>query len=285
LTAAITIDEERSSAMNGPQFDKVSKVFAERRLSRRRALAQGGVGVAVGVLAATHRNAASGQDATPDASVAEPVTTTLFVQSFQSGTIAPKEGEAGTFTLTLEHGLGQTIYFSDRPERVVGASPTQDFLNGLGFPSDNPPNAALLVESAPGDTDIAVLELLNPRYEASSHTATYDVQILKEYERTLGISFAEQPTDLSQLHPSFGAAHLFIDGCPDAKVVCWDYVSSAPNKGQFTGLPFCYWEWYGCIPCAGDGVSYDQIVAYWNQKCNDTFSVCGGNCYGEWNLT
>ena len=271
--------------MNGSQFDNISRLFAQRRLSRRRALAQGGVGVAAGVLAMTRLNAATAQDATPVAPVDAPATSTLFVQSFQSGTIAPKESEDGTFTLTLAQGLGQTIYFSDRPERIVGTSPTEDFLKGLGFPPDNPPNAALLIEASPGDTDIAVLELFNPRYEVFTQTASYDVKFLDHYEQALGISFAEQPTDLSQLHPSFGVAHLFIDGCPDATVTCWDFVSSSPNKGQFTGQPFCYWVEYGCVPCAGDKVTHDEIVAYWDAHCNATFSTCEGNCYSQWNLS
>ena len=45
--------------------------------------------------------------------------------AFQSGTVAPKDGPEGRYTVTLEHGLGQTIYFSDRPDRIVGAAPTR----------------------------------------------------------------------------------------------------------------------------------------------------------------
>ena len=60
------------------------------------------------------------QDATPEA-MNDENTSYLFLQSFQSGSIVAKDGEADTFTLTLEQGLGQTIYFSDRPERIVGA--------------------------------------------------------------------------------------------------------------------------------------------------------------------
>jgi hypothetical protein len=272
--------------MKDAQFDKVSRLFAQRRVSRRHVLAQGGVSVAGGALAAAHLYDVSAEDATPIAQDDQQVTMTLFVQSFQSGSFEPKAGDAGTYILTLGQGLGQTIYFSDRPERIVGATPTPDFLKGLGFSADNPPNAALLLEPTPGHTDIAVLELFNPRYDQTSNTATYDVQVLKGYEKGLGMTFAEQPTDLSQLHPTFDAAHLFIDGCPDAKVVCWDYASSTPKKGEFPALPFCYLGSYpGCLPCAGTDRTPDQITAFWNKKCNDTFSACGGSCYAEWNLT
>jgi hypothetical protein len=57
----------------------------------------------------------------------------LFVQTFASGSLLPKEGEEGTFILTLNGGYGRTIGFSDRPERIVGSVPTQQFLDGLGF--------------------------------------------------------------------------------------------------------------------------------------------------------
>jgi hypothetical protein len=95
----------------------------------------------------------------------------LFVQSFQGGKVEPKAGEDGTYTLTLKRGLGQTSFFTDRPDRIVGATPTVDFLKGFGFSPSNPPNAALVLEAAPGDTDIAVLELTNPTYHEATRTA------------------------------------------------------------------------------------------------------------------
>jgi hypothetical protein len=188
-------------------FDGISKLFAQRRLSRRQAMRTGGSSLAAGALAAAgFAQHAGAQDATP---AATPSAATgsgdsgqfLFVQSFQQGHIAPKAGTDGTYTLTLEQGLGQTIYFSNRPERIVGAAPTDQFLKGLGFPADNPPNAALVLEAGPGDEDIAVLELYNPRYDTAAKTATYDVTVLDEYQKRLGMSFTEQPTDLAQLPP------------------------------------------------------------------------------------
>ncbi len=128
--------------MANTRFDSISKLFARRRT------------VAGGTLS---------QAATPAASTwdGEKIPY-LFVQSFEGGTIAPKEGEDGTYTVTLEHGLGQTLYFADRPSRDVGAVPTERFLRGLGFPDDNPPNAAIVVDDGNGGTDIAVVELRNP---------------------------------------------------------------------------------------------------------------------------
>ena len=109
--------------MDASHFDRVARLFADRRISRRAAMRQGGVGLAAAGLAAAGLSAAAAQDATPvpTGEKGEDDPAFLFVQSFQSGTLVPKEGSSDTFALTLEHGLGHTVYFSDRPERIVGA--------------------------------------------------------------------------------------------------------------------------------------------------------------------
>ena len=134
--------------MDQKRFDRISEALAQRRLSRRRVIAR----------------PVATQDATPvppaDPPDGDHGPEMLFVQTYHSGTIASVDGANGRYTLTLEAGTGQTIYFSARPERLVGTNPTPQFLEGLGFSEDNPPNAALVVETAPGETDIAVVELL-----------------------------------------------------------------------------------------------------------------------------
>ncbi len=164
--------------------------------------------------------ATAAQDATPAATpevVSPPAMDNppaqLFVQSFRSGSIAPSTSTFGTHTVTLEQGLGQTIVFSDRPARDVFTAPTPAFLDGFGFDADNPPNAAMLMETADGETDIAVVELFNPTYEEATHTATYDIAVLANWENGLELGFHEAPIDLSDLSDSFGATHLFIDDC------------------------------------------------------------------------
>jgi hypothetical protein len=268
--------------MTPSRFDAIAKLLADRRLSRRRALAQAGAGLAAGALATTGLAgaAAHAQEATPAPTegAGGQKGEYLFVQSFESGTIAPKAGAAGTYTLTLAHGLGQTLYFSDRPERVVGAAPTPQFLKGLGFSADNPPNAALVVEASPGDEDIAVLELYNPAYDEASHTATYDVKVLEEWQRTLSLGFAEAPTDLAQLAPAFGAAHLFIDDCPNDIIRC-TRLDNLTTPVVFDNQPFC-WNYSVCMPCEpGGNVKGDrcQTYQYWNQQCNAK-RTCGGDC-------
>lgn len=102
----------------------------------------------------------------------------------------PKAGENGVYTLTLTDTPDQTVYFSDRPARVVGVAPLQQFLDGLGFSPQNQPNAALVAQTAIGE-DVLVIELLNPRNDEAAHTLTYDARVLENYWRIKGQSHQE----------------------------------------------------------------------------------------------
>jgi hypothetical protein len=275
--------------MEQTRFDGISKLFARKRLSRRQAMRQGTAGLAAAGLAATGLNAAVAQDGTPAASpVADNAEQTmyLFVQSFQAGTLAPHpDGES--HTLTLERGLGQTIYFGDRPSRDVGVSPTGQFLATLGFSEENPPNAALLVDAGAGETDLAVVELFEPSYDEATHTATYRVKGLEAWEATGGLGLQDSPTDLSGLAPVFGAAHLFIDDCADGTVGCFATYrdgSWGGAVGSFQGQGMCY-NYLVCIPCEPHGHTQPDrcsTLPYWSKKCQDTYSSqcgeLGGGC-------
>ncbi len=257
-------------------FDRIAKRFADRRRTRRRVLAEAGAGLAAGALAATGLGAArAAQDATPATGETGEKVEYLFVQSFRSGTVAPKAGEDGTYTLTLAQGLGQTIAFSDRPDRIVGAAPTAQFLKGLGFPPDNPPNAALIVEASPGSEEIAVVELFNPVYEEATHTATYDVTVLHEWEESLGVGLTQTPNDLAALAPSFGAAHLFIDDCSDGTVTCANELSF---KTGYCSDPGSFWC---CKPCTPNGATdWEEIDQHYRDLCTQLdIGLCnGGRC-------
>ena len=74
---------------------------------------------------------------------------------------------SGVYTLSLEGSLGDTVYFSDRPARRVGLIPTAVLLEQLGFTPADPPNAALVAQTADGE-DILVVELMNPRYDEAA---------------------------------------------------------------------------------------------------------------------
>jgi hypothetical protein len=279
--------------MDHGRFDTISKLFAQRRLSRRKAMQEGAAGVAAVALTAAGLKTAAAQDATPvvDATPsadATPVPGTtekvpyLFIQAFQGGSLVPKEGEAGRFSLTLEQGLGQTIYFSDRPLRDVGATPTAEFLANLGFPQDNPPNAALVVEGDDGATNVAVVALYNPSYDQATRTATYDVEPLADFSRMADGGFTEAPDDLSSVPASFGGAHLFIDDCADDAIVC------RPRGGMFGGTVvgwfptqgYC-WNYAMCVPCHpyGHANPYEGAAwDWWTRECNHTFAECQDDC-------
>src|SRR5579884_953371 len=177
------------SPMDPTRLDQLSKLFAARR-SRRQAvrdLAAGGL--AAGLLGAAGLEAAAQGTlaaATPSAAAVEASkpTTFMFVQSFTAGSLAPQSGQPNRFTLTLRGGLEQTVYFSDRPERLFGLAPTDPFLKGLGFTPANPPNAALVAHRGPGRTELVVLELFDPHFDASSETLTYAVQVLQDTRNT-----------------------------------------------------------------------------------------------------
>jgi hypothetical protein len=275
--------------MNARTFDAVSKYFADRRLSRRQAVIQGGTALAAtglaitGLAASSPARTASAQDATPvPADTLDPSgVDMLFVQTYQAGSITPKEGVADRYTLALEAGTGQTIYFSDRPDRIVGAAPTADFFGILGFHDDNPPNAALVIEPVPGETDIAVIELFTPVYDEATQGVTYEIEVLANWQTELEIEFSEAPTDLAALVPSFGAAHLFIDGlydCPDSVLTC--YISVEGGHRNIGDIPnedhdgFCVQR-----PSLLCGVcKQPEAGGGWQAECNRRFADCNGQC-------
>jgi hypothetical protein len=280
--------------MDANRFDRIRKAFTQRRLSRRATLMSGAAGLAAVGLAAGFDRAPAAQDTTPagDATPAPDGDATrkipfLFVQTFQSGSITPVEGVDGRYTLSLGAGTGQTIYFSDRPERIVGTSPTPEFLEGLGFLPDNPPNAALVAETSPGETDVAVVELFAPLYDPITQGVIYEVEVLANWQTSLELGFSEAPTDLAALAPSFGAAQLFIDDCPNLEIGCY------PNKnntidviGSLGVQDFC-WNYGVCMPCEPYGHTQPDRCAtqfYWDDKCTEQFaSRCeGGRCAADW---
>jgi hypothetical protein len=256
--------------MDPQRFDRLTRTLGTR-LSRRTALS---TGVGLGSLALAGTEAAA-QEATPVAAGEQ--TETLFVQTFEHGALQPKEGEAGTFVLTLQGDYGRAIAFSDRPERLVASVPTEQFLEGLGFSPTNPPNAALVFEPSPGETDIIVLELLNPQYDAANQMLTYDVRILDAFDTEGGLSFQEEPRQPDPAGEAFGLAQLFIDSCSDLTQCVLLGESMGPIPGEPIGQ--CWTYSTGCQPnnppCTG------QPLDYYVQLCTNTYDLCESNCIPE----
>ena len=100
-------------------------------------------------------------------------------------------------TLTLRDVSPSTLYFSDRPERVVGHMTTEQFIaqwtEGPNSFAEDPPNAVLSYVDAGADIpEDAVVVLRDP--VAGDGTLTYSIQVLD------GVLPAES-----------GAVTLFID--------------------------------------------------------------------------
>jgi hypothetical protein len=255
--------------MDQSRFDRISKSFAQRRA--RHVLAQEAT-------------------AAPDQPAHVPEL--LFVQTFRAGAIAPKAGADGHYTLALEGGSSQTIYFSERPDRIVGTTPTATIANRIGFPDDDPPNAALVFEAAPGDVDVAVVELFSPVYDEKSGGITYEVAPLANWHAELGVGLQETPTDLANVASNFGTAHLFIDGiwdCPDSDISCT--LGDGSVVGKFANEDhdgFCSTWGRGaassqvkyCLPCNPWIYQGDIREAYrfWATQCNRRFEGCNGEC-------
>ncbi len=218
----------------------------------------------------------------------------LFVQSYRSGHVTADPEATGGHRVTLEGGLGQTLFFTDRPARDVGMVPQLDFLSRFPFADDNPPNAAMVMERPDGETEFAIVELRNPTVEITSGTVTYDIQGLADWRHGITGGLTEAPTDLSTIASEFGATHLFIDDCPDGRVVCNRRQQDANNQTTIRSFAF---TWQGmcfslaslsCVPCYPFYHSEPEFKAaynYWTRICQVTFSgFCqggGGYCYAD----
>jgi hypothetical protein len=206
--------------MDASRFDRLTRRIAGRT-SRRTAVGSALAGLGLGAFG----QLAPAQEATPGPTDGEnPVF--MFVQTFAAGRGevnpgagtptpdgTPVAGGGARFLLTLEGHTGQTIYFSDRPDRIVGAAPTEQFLDGLGFTPVNPPNAALVGEFRTGQ-GVVVLELIDPVYDPERGSIMYGAEVLEGYGgENLSPVLTEQVAE--RLPAEFGPAALFIDDCPN----------------------------------------------------------------------
>ena len=95
----------------------------------------------------------------------------LFVQHSGQATLA--DG-----VLTLKNAASETLYFSDRPDRIAGRITTAEFVEHWAKGDDNfkenPPNAVLSVFEEPEPKDVVVV-LKNPRLEGEN--LIYDVEV------------------------------------------------------------------------------------------------------------
>lgn len=271
--------------MDSSRFDGLARTIA-RRHSRRTAL-KGGAATLAAAAGISFGRAAKAQDATPAAGATPSDAAFLFVQTAASGTFrtnpdagkaagadgTPTPGGGAEFLLTLKNHAGETVYFSDRPERIFGQSPTQTFLDGLGFAPDNPPNAAIVAQTDGGE-DVLVVELFTPAFDQNAGTLTYGANVLKGKQAVSGLAFAEAKQQDGTIAAEFTHASLFIDDCPNI-VNCYSGVLPA-SVGPVPGGPIgtCYsWSKGRCLPC--NGTSLDTL----NSLCATTYpTTCNEYC-------
>jgi hypothetical protein len=198
----------------------------------------------------------------------------MFVQNAQSGTLVPVAGKDNRYTLTLMGVSPQTVAFSDRPERVVVQVPMQKFLDGMCFPSQNGPNAALEILEANEEEDLAVVELFDPVYDAANKTLKYNVSIIGQPD--LSYATLNERADKA-LPETFGPAALFIDDCPDSTLDCCKKDSLIGCSDCIGNIPVhCCYRYGLCKLCSSDD--------YYRKKCIEQFgkgySKCiDGHCY------
>lgn len=276
--------------MDSTRFDRWAMRLGAR-LSRRRALAGAAAGFTA-VAVSVHTQPLSAQDATPDASpdAGPALPAFLFVQLAESGTWEPKPGEDGVYRLTMRGAGGQTLYFSDRPDRIVGTMDTDRFLDALGFTPVNPPNAAVVVQTPEGERDVLVVELFNPVYSRSfgdsgEEWLTYEARVLNAYQGEGLEAWAPQADD-DQLPQEFTNVSLFIDDCADLSG-CYRDIGEYRTRdyvGEIPGGPYgrCFnYTTLRCVPCICNPTCHIAPNWYYDQMCNDGLPGCHNECYTD----
>jgi hypothetical protein len=195
----------------------------------------------------------------------------MFVQTAQSGTLVPVAGADNLYTLTLRGTSPQTVAFSGTPERVVVQAPMQEFLDGMCFRPKNGPNAALEILDADESEDLAVVELFDPVYDASSQTLRYNVSIIEQPD----LSYAAFNNRADKALPTrFGPTALFVDDCPDGLVCCakaWN--EDVADCDDICGtIPIgCCWRWNSlhCEGCHSVGYYKDKCLKRYGKGCDN----------------
>ena len=262
--------------MDAQTFDAFARQFSHIRATRR---ATAGALVA-GLTSVAFGRAVAAQDATP--SPEDGHQEFLFVQLAEQGSWLPSPNEEDVFLLTLTGATSQIVFFSDRPQRIVGSAPASQVFAALGFTPGNAPNAAIVAQDENGERDVLVVELFDPilSQEFGSEQAVTIVYKARVLDESAGNNLDEW--QLSQqddrLTHDFTNVSLFIDDCPDL-VWCNGYHRNDDNDTRSMGavpngpIGTCwdpnYWE---CNPCDGnDSLYYDEL-------CNRTYPDCNVTC-------
>jgi hypothetical protein len=191
----------------------------------------------------------------------------LFTQNTHTGSLEPIAGRDDVFTLTLDQPAPDVTVFTDRPVRGASTESLASFVDQWdtrGFAQD-PPNAALVLDQEPDNSDTAIFKLADPTYDKDGGTVSYTATHVTGGTASLPSDEHIDPP------PSFGDAHLFIDpsGGGDQHAMAvdvngarqggktavtfdapWDIVLGAPEEGAS----------YVVGPNVGGGYFFDSGV-------------------------
>lgn len=191
----------------------------------------------------------------------------LFVQSFTNGAWEAVDTERAAYRLTITGALAQTVYFSDRPDRLFGQVPTPGFIDRIGFTPVNPPNAALVVNGERGVAEEAVVvELTNASYDEANSTLTYEATVLADFDANVPGQSARLPTSAGA-PATFAEGGLFIDGLGDCGTTggfCFQEVDGERVVVGPLDIPLCGKDVIECTECNSDGRS-----SYYGSRCAD----------------
>lgn len=133
-----------------------------------------------------------------------------------------KESSFDGSTLTLKGLSPSTLFFADRPERMVGHLSNSDFVDHWAEGQDNfaadPPNAALSILSDSDEPQVAIVELLNPKLDGDN--LSYEVKVLE-----------------GTVPETTGEVALFIDPWYWRPRRYW-------GPGPYWGPRPCHWSYY-----------------------------------------
>jgi hypothetical protein len=146
------------------------------------------------------------------------------------------EWNADTGVLTLTGVASKGVEFTDRPTRKAGSSDVTDII--ASFFQHAPPNAALEYEVTDANSQVAVVELSDPAYDADQATLSFDAQLLKDPESEVQkgsalVDFVLRST--GELPPSWGATTVFLDSAaePLEPLQLADYSDQGPDGDQY----------------------------------------------------
>lgn len=137
----------------------------------------------------------------------------LAVQNAQHGHIS--KVNSSSFTLTLDNVSDSMILFSERPERIVTAVNTSDFIGNWTVGRNSfvvdAPNALVVLDNKHGKQDMGVIELFNPVYDTEKKTLKYTITLDDTTSMNLPSEFG-QSTILIDSSGSYVAGFGFAVG-------------------------------------------------------------------------